>query len=46
MTRLRMPAITAQDTGGQLQQLAAYLRYLARALNELLDELEAEGEKK
>lgn len=43
MTRLRLPAITARDSQAQLHQITAYLRYLAQALNQLLDELEAEG---
>lgn len=40
MTRLRMPAITGATTEQRLQQLTAYLRYLAGQLNELLDQLE------
>lgn len=40
MIRLRLPNITATNTGGQVVQIIKYLRQLVTDLNAVLDEIE------
>lgn len=40
MIRLRLPNITATNTGGQIVQIIKYLRQLVTDINAVLDEIE------